>query len=55
MGGRTGTGKSTRVGMVMRTGAGTEERPGTRTGVKVEGIESLGTYKVLIEVGRKTQ
>ena len=48
---RTSTGMSTRAGMGPRTGAGT----GTRIERQVEGRDSLETYKVVIEVGRKTR
>ena len=45
------TGMSTRVGIRARTGAGTW----TRIEMRVEGRESLRTFKVVIEVDRKTR
>ena len=45
---RTRTGMSTRPGMRATTEAGT----GTRIEIRVEGIESLGTFEVVIEVTR---
>ena len=50
-GGRTGTGIRTRAGMEARTEAGT----GMVIERSVERRESLGSFEVVIEVGRKTQ
>ena len=44
------TGMSSRVRMEARTGVGTE----TRIYMRVVERESLGTFEVVIEVGRKT-
>ena len=41
---------STRTGIGARTGAGT----GTRIEIRAEQKVSLGTFEVVIEVGRKT-
>ena len=48
---RASTGMDTRIGMGVRTGAGT----GTTIETRVERRESLGTYEMVIEVGRKTR
>ena len=49
--GGTSTGMSARVGIGARTRAGA----GTRIYMRVEGRESLGTYKGVKRVGRKAR
>ena len=51
MGTRTGEEMGASVGMGARTGVGT----GTGIEMSMEGRESLGTYEVVKEVGRKTR
>ena len=50
-GGRTRTGMGLGAGIGTRTRAGT----GTITDRRIGGSESLGTYEVVIEMGRKTR